>query len=238
VLSPLEHVPKRHKVSVGDKKLSSAPAPEQVPELQLFANLAIEEGAPPLSYWEGLYDQLKKVRCELDFPAIEELVFNCLVLWPKAMNQAEDGRLLSFDPPPLFCIGKCDIQARVLEEVQRVSMHPDLLAHQTKITKALHDLTQQNHKVGGNYAKFYMPPAVNLKQKQLHLTLLQLHLTLLQTRKPQKQRLRNLQRPQLEHQDELQLLHQLHQMQNEHHQLLVVAQHQQLVLGLGLKDLV
>jgi hypothetical protein len=66
VLSPLEHVPKRHKASVGDKKLSSAPAPEQVPELQLFANLAIEEGAPPLSYWEGLYDQLKKVRCELD----------------------------------------------------------------------------------------------------------------------------------------------------------------------------
>ena len=82
VLSPLEHVPKRHKVSVGDKKLSSAPAPEQVPELQLFANLAIEEGAPPLSYWDGLCGQLKKVDCELDFPAIEELVFDCLVLGP------------------------------------------------------------------------------------------------------------------------------------------------------------
>jgi hypothetical protein len=95
VLSPaLEHVPKRHEVSVGDKKLSSAPAPEQVPELQLFANLAIEEGAPPLSYWEGLYDQLKKVDCELDFPAIEELVFNCLVLGPAAMGKAEAGRLL------------------------------------------------------------------------------------------------------------------------------------------------
>jgi hypothetical protein len=40
VLSPaLEHVPKRHKLSVGDKELSSAPAPEQVPELQLFAYL-------------------------------------------------------------------------------------------------------------------------------------------------------------------------------------------------------
>jgi hypothetical protein len=42
----------------------------------------------------------------------------------------------------------------------------------------------------------------------------------------------------MEHQHQLQLLHQLHQMQNEHHQLLVVAQHQELVLGLGLKDLV
>jgi hypothetical protein len=62
VLSPaLEPVPKRHKASVGDKKLSGAPAPEQVPELQLFANLTEEEGAPPLSYWEGLYDQLEEV---------------------------------------------------------------------------------------------------------------------------------------------------------------------------------
>jgi hypothetical protein len=85
--------------------LSGATAPEQVPELQLFANLAIEEGAPPLSYWEGLCDQLKKVGCELDFPAIEERVFNCLVLGPKAMNQAEDGHLLSFAPPPLLFIG-------------------------------------------------------------------------------------------------------------------------------------
>jgi hypothetical protein len=31
---------------------------------------------------------------------------------------------------------------------------------------------------------------------------------------------------------------QLHQMQNEHHQLLVVAQHHQQGLGRGLKDLV
>jgi hypothetical protein len=62
VLSPAL-IPKRHKLSVGDKKLSSALAPEQVPELQLFANLTVEEGAPPLSYWEGLYDQLKKVGC-------------------------------------------------------------------------------------------------------------------------------------------------------------------------------
>jgi hypothetical protein len=137
VLSPApEHVPKRHAVSVGDKKLSSAPAPEQVPELQLFANLTTEEGAPPLSYyWEGLCDQLKKNDCELDFPAIEELVFNCLVLGPAAMGKAEAGRLLSFDPPPLLCIGTGDIEARAAEEVQRVSMHPDLLAHQTKITK-------------------------------------------------------------------------------------------------------
>jgi hypothetical protein len=74
--------------------LSGATAPEQVPELQLSANLAIEEGAPPLSYWEGLYVQLKKNGCELDFPAIEERVFSCLVLGPKAMNQAEGGRLL------------------------------------------------------------------------------------------------------------------------------------------------
>jgi hypothetical protein len=93
VLSPFQHELKRHKVSVGDKKLSGAPAPEQVPELQLFAKLTEEEGAPPLSYWEGLYDQLKEVGCELDFPAIEERVFNCLVLGPKAMGKAENGRL-------------------------------------------------------------------------------------------------------------------------------------------------
>jgi hypothetical protein len=68
----------------------------QVPELQLFANLTAEEGAPPLSYWEGLYDQLKEVDCELDFPAIEELVFNCLVvLGPKAMENAEGGRVVA-----------------------------------------------------------------------------------------------------------------------------------------------
>ena len=105
--------PKRHKLSVGDKKLSSAPAPEQVPELQLFANLTVEEGAPPLSYWEGLYDQLKKVGCELDFPEIEERVFNCLVLGPVAMGKAENGRLLSFFPPPLLFIGMDEIEARV-----------------------------------------------------------------------------------------------------------------------------
>ena len=158
-MSPaLEPVPKRHKLSVGDKKLSSAPAPEQVPELQLFAKLTEDEGAPPLSYWEGLYDQLKEVGCEVDFPEIEELVFNCLVLGPAAMENAEDGRLLSFDPPPLLCIGTGDIEARVADEVQRVAMHPVLLEHQTKITKALHDLTQQNHTAGSNYAKFYMSP--------------------------------------------------------------------------------
>jgi hypothetical protein len=116
----LEQVPKGHKLSVGDKKLSSAPAPEQVPELQLFAKLTIDEGAPPLSYWEGLYDQLKKVGCELDFPEIEERVFNCLVLGPAAMKNAEDdGRLLSFDPPPLLCIGTGEIEERVAAEVQR-----------------------------------------------------------------------------------------------------------------------
>jgi hypothetical protein len=60
VSSPFQHDSKRNKVSVGDrdKKLSDATAPEEVPELQLFANLTIEDGAPPLSYWEGLYDQL------------------------------------------------------------------------------------------------------------------------------------------------------------------------------------
>jgi hypothetical protein len=120
--------------------------------------LAIEEGAPPLSYWEGLYDQLKKVGCELDFPAIEELVINCLVLRPKAMEQAENGRLLSFVPPSLLCIGTGDIEARVAEELLVVKMHDDLLAHQTGITQALHDLTQQHHTVGNNYAKFYMSP--------------------------------------------------------------------------------
>jgi hypothetical protein len=96
--------------------LSGATASEGVPELQLFANLTTEEGAPPLSYWEGLYDQLKKVDCELDFPAIEERVFNCLVLGPKAMNQAEDGRLLSFAPPPLLFIGKGDISWVILKQ--------------------------------------------------------------------------------------------------------------------------
>jgi hypothetical protein len=118
VLSPAL-IPKRHKLSVGDKKLSSAPAPEQVPELQLFANLTVEEGAPPLSYWEGLYDQLKEVGCELDFPAIEERVFNCLVLGPAARENAEDGRLLSFFPPPLLFIGTGEIKARVAAEVKR-----------------------------------------------------------------------------------------------------------------------
>jgi hypothetical protein len=48
VLSPaFEHVPKRHELSVGDKELSSAPAPEQVPELQLFANLK----GRPVVFW-------------------------------------------------------------------------------------------------------------------------------------------------------------------------------------------
>jgi hypothetical protein len=37
-----------------------------------------------------------------------------------------------------------------------VPMHGDLLPHQTGITKALHDLTQQNHGVGNNHAKYYM----------------------------------------------------------------------------------
>jgi hypothetical protein len=37
-------------------------------------------------------------------------------------------------------------------------MHGDILAHQTGITQALHDLTQQHHTVGNNYAKFYMSP--------------------------------------------------------------------------------
>jgi hypothetical protein len=79
------------------------------------------------------------------------------------MEKAENGRLLSFDPPPLLCIGTGDIEARVAEEVKRVAMHPVLLEHQTKITKALHDLTQQNHKVGRNYAKYYLSPA-NIQQ--------------------------------------------------------------------------
>jgi hypothetical protein len=136
---------------------SGATAPEEVPEIQLFANLAIDEGAPPLSYWEGLYDQLKKVGCELDFPEIEERVFNCLVLGPKAMNQAEDGRLLSFAPPPLLFVGTGGIKASVAEELIVVKMHPDFLAHQTGITQALHDLCKPHHKVGlNNYAEFYM----------------------------------------------------------------------------------
>ena len=136
-VEPTALIPKRHKLSVGDKKLSSAPAPEQVPELQLFANLAVEEGAPPLSYWGGLYDQLKKVGCELDFPEIEERVFNCLVLGSVAMGKAENGRLLSFGPPPLLFIGTGEIEARVAAEVKRVAMHPVLLPHRTKITTAL-----------------------------------------------------------------------------------------------------
>jgi hypothetical protein len=82
----LEPVPKRHKVSVGDKKLSSAPAPEQVPELQLFAKLTEEEGAPPPSYWEGLFSQLKEVQCELDFTAIEERVFGVQLSGPRASS--------------------------------------------------------------------------------------------------------------------------------------------------------
>jgi hypothetical protein len=96
--------------------------------------------------------------CELDFLAIEELVFNCLVLGPAAMKKAENGRLLSFDPPPLLCIGTGDIQARVAEEVLVIPMHKVLLSHQKGITAALHDLTKENHKAGSNYAKFYMPP--------------------------------------------------------------------------------
>jgi hypothetical protein len=100
----------------------------------------------------------KKEDCEDDFPEIEVLVFNCLVLGPKGMNQAENGRLLSFDPPPLLCIGTDDIKARVAEEVLVISMHEDLLPHQTAITMALHDLTQGNHKVGNKHATYYMPP--------------------------------------------------------------------------------
>jgi hypothetical protein len=74
---------------------------------------------PPPPYWrEGLvlYGQLKEGDCEDDLPGIEVLVFNCLVLGPKGMNQAENGRLLSFDPPPLLCIGTGDIKARVAEQ--------------------------------------------------------------------------------------------------------------------------
>ena len=133
-------------MSVGDK-LSDATAPDEVPELQLFGAFTTEDGAPPPSYWEGLYDQLKKVGCELDFLAIKELVFNLLLLDPKGMNQAENGRLLSFDPPPLLCIGTGDIKAGIAEEVLVISMHEDLLPHQKGITTALHDLTQGNHKV-------------------------------------------------------------------------------------------
>jgi hypothetical protein len=40
------------------------------------------------------------------------------------------------------------------------------------------------------------------------------------------------------HDHQLQLLHQLHQMQNEYHHLLLVAQHQKQVLRQGLKGLV
>ena len=100
----------------------------------------------------------KKEDCEDDFPEIEVLVFNCLVLGPKGMNQAENGRLLSFDPPPLLCIGTGDIKARVAEEVLGISMHEDLLPHQTAITMALHDLTQRNHKVGEKIRKVLHVP--------------------------------------------------------------------------------
>jgi hypothetical protein len=72
------------------------------------------------------------------------------------MDQAENGRLLSFDPPPLLCIGTGDIKARAAEEVLVISMHVDLLPHQTAITMALHGLTQGNHEVGNKYAKYYM----------------------------------------------------------------------------------
>jgi hypothetical protein len=93
VSSPPQRDSKRHKASVGDK-LSDATAHEEEPELQLFVNLTTEDGAPPPSYWEGLYDQVKKVGCELDFLAIEELVFNLLLLDPKCMKQAEnDSRM-------------------------------------------------------------------------------------------------------------------------------------------------
>jgi hypothetical protein len=71
-------------VSVGDK-LSDATAPDEVPELQLFVDMATEDGAPPPGYWEGLLGQLKKEKCEHDFPEIEVLVFNCLLLGPGAM---------------------------------------------------------------------------------------------------------------------------------------------------------
>jgi hypothetical protein len=47
-------------------------------------------------------------------------------------------------------------------------------------------------------------------------------------RRPERQ----LQQPQMEHQHQLQLLHQLHQLQNEQRQLLMVARHQQLLQGL------
>ena len=109
-------------MSVGDK-LSDATAPDEVPELQLFGAFTTEDGAPPPSYWEGLCGQLKKGDREDDFPEIEVLVFNCLVLGPKGMNQAENGRLLSFDPPPLLCIGTDDIKAGVAEEVLVIPMH-------------------------------------------------------------------------------------------------------------------
>jgi hypothetical protein len=67
---------KRHKVSVADdEKLSDATAPDRVPMLQLFAGLTTEDGAPPHEYWEGLLGQLKKEKCEHDFPEIEVLVF-------------------------------------------------------------------------------------------------------------------------------------------------------------------
>ena len=35
-----------------------------------------EDGAPPPSYWEGLYGQLKREDCEDDLPEIEVRVFN------------------------------------------------------------------------------------------------------------------------------------------------------------------
>jgi hypothetical protein len=57
-----------------------------------------------------------------------------------------------------FFIGTGAIEARIVEveEFLVVLMHGDLLPHQTGITKALHDLTQQNHGVGNNHAKYYM----------------------------------------------------------------------------------
>jgi hypothetical protein len=64
-------------VSVGDK-LSDATSPDEVPKLQLFGAFTTEDGAPPPSYWESLYDQLKKEDCEDDFPEIEVLVFKLL----------------------------------------------------------------------------------------------------------------------------------------------------------------
>jgi hypothetical protein len=42
------------------------------------------------------------------------------------MNQAKNGRHLSFDLPLLLCIGIDDIKARVAEEVLVISMHEDL----------------------------------------------------------------------------------------------------------------